>query len=581
MSAQAPAATDSGRLHFADEKDVDQFLSMLTRFEKGEIDADEWRAFRLVNGVYGQRQDDVMMIRIKIPQGILNPAQLRAVADVAETYTNGKGHVTTRQNIQLHFVKVADAEKGLRQLGDVGLTTREACGNAVRNITCTPWAGVLATEPFDPTPYAQAVTRHLLRGPWSSSLPRKFKIAFGGSTGHDDIQASINDLGLLTRIDDQGRRGFKVYMGGGLATLRRVGVVAHEFLPEAELLECAEAIVRVFHRIGNRKDKHKARLKWAIQKLGVEAFLAEYRKERELVRAEGGRPYALPEIPAAPALPPAPTTLPEALEGFDEWRRTNVRAQKQEGFSAVTVRLVLGDATSAQLRSIAELITVYSEGELRTTNEQNLVLRFVPTWKLPALHRELVTIGLGGAGANTVADVTSCPGAMSCKLAVTQSRGLATLLNETFASKPELAAKAPTLDIKMSGCPNGCGQHHISGIGFQGALRKVGGKAVPQYFVMLGGGITDGGAQFGRLATKIPARRVPAAVERLIELYTAEKAEGEEPADFFQRVPLDKVQGLLKDLAEMELVDAKPEDFIDLGEDKAFEVTLMEGECAA
>ncbi|MCI0343701.1 MAG: nitrite/sulfite reductase [Planctomycetales bacterium] len=582
----------NGRLGFADAGDVDLFVETLGKFERGEISPDEWRAFRLVNGVYGQRQDGVMMIRVKIPQGILTAEQLRVLADVAERFGTGKGHVTTRQNVQFHFVKPGDVEEALRALADAGLTTREACGNSVRNVTTCPYAGISAEEPFDPTPHAEALTRHLLRGAWSSTLPRKFKIAFGGccpsagleAGGGDCIAAAINDLGFLARVRD-GRRGFRVTIGGGLATLPREGAVAHEFLPAEEILEVGEAVVRVFHRIGNRRNKAQARLKWAIEKIGFPAFLDLYRAEREAIRAEGGRPYELPPVPEPPAYAPPSGPLPPPRPDFGLFARDSVRLQRQRGFSSVLVRLPLGDVAAAPLRTLADLVSGYGEGELRTTHDQDLLLRFVPSWRVPALHAALAEAGLARPGARTVADVTSCPGAWSCKLAVTASRGLGGLLTRLFDSRPDLVEKARALTIKVSGCPNGCGQHLIAGIGFQGGVRKVGGRPVPQYHLFLGGGPRGDGTAIARLVAKIPARRIPEAVEGLIGLYDAEKSPGEEPNPFFARVPPDRVRDLLRDLGEMDEATARPEDFADLGEEgeeaKPFEVVAMKGECAA
>src|SRR5438309_2096143 len=320
------------RLGFADEKDLDAFISMLGKFERGEISADAWKQFRLVNGVYSQRQEgDAMMVRVKIPQGVLTPAQLRALADVAERYSIGRGHITTRQNVQFHFVHLAETDDALRVLADAGLTTREACGNSVRNVTACPYAGASALEPFDSTPYAEAVTRHLLRGPLSSSLPRKFKIAFGGCCGFDCVGASFNDIGLLAR-EQGGRKGFRVTIGGGLSTLRRAGILAHEFAPAEEVLEIAEAVVRVFNRTGDRQHKHKARLKFVVDKLGPEAFLAEYRKERETL---GRLPLPrLPETPVRTAARPKPRAVRPGLEAFVA---SNVRAQRDPQSAAVTV----------------------------------------------------------------------------------------------------------------------------------------------------------------------------------------------------------------------------------------------------
>lgn len=566
-----------GRLGFARHEDVDLFVQRLEAFERGELSADEWRSFRLLNGVYGQRQDGVMMIRAKLPGGIATPAQLRALAEVADKHATGKGHVTTRQNVQFHFVPQAETDDALRIFANAGITTKEACGNSVRNWTCCPFAGVAADEPFDPTPYVDALARHLLRGKYSSTLPRKLKPSIGGCCGTDCSQAFINDLGLLARKQGD-QLGFKLVAGGGLSTLRRSAIVVEEFVPVSEVLEAADAIVRVFHRIGNRNNRAKARLKWAIDKLGVPAFLAEYHAERETIRAEGGVPLVLPPQPAPPVRRAALAQVTAPDEGYAEWAADSVRPQKQSGFSSVVVRLILGDITSAQLRAVADLAVTYGEGEVRLTNEQNFVLRFVPTSKLPALHRELARIGLAKSGANRVNDVTSCPGASSCKLAVTASRGLAGILTDLLDRRPDLVAATKGLDIKVSGCPHGCGQHYIAGIGFQGGMRKLAGKPAPQYLVYVGGGIVDDRADFGRLIGKVPARRGGATLERLLDFYNAAGATSHA---FWATVSTDVLKQLIADLSQLDDADATPEDFIDLGQTAAFEVQSGEGECSA
>ena len=336
--------------------------------------------------------------------------------------------------------------------------------------------------------------------------------------------------------------------------------------------------MRVFDRTGDRKNKAKARLKFVIERLGIDGFLTEYRKEREALATEGGR--ALGDLPPT-ATPVLKRSFPQqAGPGFDTFVDKNVRAQKQHGQVAVTLRVPLGDLSATQLRGLAQIAREMSaEEQVRTTAEQNLVIRFIARDALPALHTRLVSLGLAVPGPRTISDVTSCPGAMSCKLAVTQSRGLADLLSRHLQRLPELAALAESLAIKVSGCPNGCGQHYVAGIGFQGSVRKVAGRPVPQYHVFLGGKFD--GSSFGRLAAKIPARRAPQLLERLIELYASEKQSGESPQDFFARVPLARVQPLLADLAEMSESEATPDDFIDLGEKQSFEVVLQEGECAA
>jgi sulfite reductase (NADPH) hemoprotein beta-component len=543
-----PAAPARERAPFTRPGDVDEFVDMLGRFERGELSAEAWRQFRLLRGTYGQRQADAHMQRVKIPQGVLSAAQLEALADVAAAHGRGFVHVTTRQNVQLHFVSAHGAEAVLRRLAEAGVTTREACGNSVRNVTACPLAGVAAGEVFDPTPYAEAFTRHFLGHPLSSSLPRKLKVAFEGCP-EDHAAAAIHDLGFLARVDGAGRRGFLVRAGGGTATVPVSAQVLEPFLPAAELLELSEAVIRVFHRLGDRVHRHANRMKFLVRKLGFEGFRAEVAAERARVRAEGApslpfEPERPPEehAPGGPRpLAPPPEALAAAVRGealrgpgvvpavvpdlspspgaLAAFARTNVVAQRQPGVLAVRVVLPLGDVTAAQLRALAALARAYGDGEVRLTREQGVVLRWVREGDLPALFARLAAAGLGADGAGTAADVTSCPGAETCKLAVTQSRGLGRLLAAHVRAHPALAAAASGLDVKISGCPNGCGQHHVSAIGFQGSARKVGGRAVPQYFVLLGGGLGPDGARFGRLAAKIPARRVPAALERLVALW--------------------------------------------------------------
>jgi len=602
------------RLSFADEADIDEFVATLDRYERGELTPDQWRAFRLVRGTYGQRQTgDAQMIRVKIPQGVLDVAQLGALADVAERHSRGFGHVTTRQNLQFHFVKLHEAELAMRRLADAGLTTREACGNSVRNVTACPYAGVAAGEAFDVTPYAEALTRYLLRHPLSSTLPRKFKIAFEGCA-EDHAVAAINDIGWHARVrgaNGSGRRGFRVTVGGGTAILCKSGYELYEFLPAGEILEVAEAIVRVFHRLGDYAHKQRNRMKFLIRDIGFENWRAEFEKSLAEVRAQGAPRLPFdperPPVETAPAwerpappsvaeaagrsaaaevrgpgiVPPAPRTLAVRSEDAARWLRTNVRGQKQDGYSVVTVTLPLGDLTGAQMRVLADLALAYGDGTVRVTPDQDLMLRWIRTSDVRELHRRLDAAGLGLPDAGTLADVTSCPGAEACRLAVTQSRGLGQLLGDRLRERPDLVAAVPGLGIKISGCPNGCGQHHIAGIGFQGSVRKLGDKVIPQYFVMVGGGIDTGGARFGRLAAKVPARRVPEVVERLVALYVSERDAGEEAAVFFRRIDVAQVKAALADLEAITAADAVPEDFVDLGEDAQFKVEAQEGECSA
>jgi sulfite reductase (NADPH) hemoprotein beta-component len=621
MSSLAPPVSPApdpqpGRTRptFADDGEIDRFLETLEKYERGEIGPDAWRAFRLVAGTYGQRQPgDASMLRVKVPQGVLSATQVEALAEVAVRFSRGFGHVTTRENLQFHFVKLADVEPAMRVLAAAGLTTREACGNAVRNITGCAYSGVSADEVFDPTPYAEAMTRHFLRHPLSASLPRKFKIAFEGCT-EDHAFTAINDLGFRAVLrrgpDGQVTRGFRVAVGGGTATLTRSAALLVDFVPAAELLGVAEAVLRVFHRLGDRERRQQNRLKFLVRQLGWDRFRAEVDAELAAVRAAGVPPLPFPaETPPAEEAPAGQRPPPPALEAirararatplrgpglapdaspdrddeaaFVAWRATNVRAARQPGFAVVTVTLPLGDVTADQLRILADLSRSYADGALRVTLTQDAVLRWVPEGELRGLFQRLAGAGLGKDGAGTIADVVSCPGAESCKLAVTASRGVASLLGERLRAEPTLAAAARDLQIKVSGCPNGCGQHHIAGIGLQGSARKLGGRVVPQYFVMLGGGVDEAGARFGRLAAKIPARRIPEALERLVALYRARRQEGESATAFFARVGTDEAKAALDGLGELTLETAKPEDFVDLGEDHEFKPEAMEGECAA
>src|SRR5216684_10052 len=595
------------RLSFASQADIEEFVATLERYERGELTPDQWRAFRLVRGTYGQRQAaDAQMLRIKVPQGVLTSDQLAALADVAEKYSRRFCHITTRQNIQLHFVKLHDAEPAMRRLAEAGLTTREACGNSVRNITACPYAGVAPDERFDVSPYAEALTRFLLRHRLASTLPRKFKIAFEGCR-EDHVATAINDLGFFAELGPAGERGFRALAGGGTAIMCKSGGLLHEFLPASELLRVAEAVLRVFHRLGDYEHKQRNRMKFLIKAIGWNRWRDEYDRELAACRAEGavpeltidppaveaepdwGRePAPLPALiasrvsavqPSGPGIVPAlvPVYMPSD-EAYLRWRATNVRPQKQFGYVMATATIPLGDLTSEQLRVVAELARAYGDGTVRVTPDQDLVFRWVAIGDVRELYRRLSAAGLGLAEASTIADVTSCPGAESCRLAVTQSRGLGRVHEDYLRARPDLLAAADGARIKISGCPNGCGQHHVATIGFQGSVRRLGSRAVPQYFVMVGGGTTAEGASFARTAAKVPARRIPETLDRLIAFYQRERKEDESAPQFFQRVPLEDVTRELLDLQRLTEADATPEDFVDLAETGEFTPEVMEGE---
>jgi sulfite reductase (NADPH) hemoprotein beta-component len=595
------------RTGFAEEHDIDEFVEVLGKYERGEISAEDWRKFRLVRGTYGQRQDGVQMLRVKIPQGILTSAQLRSLAGVATSYSRGFAHVTTRQNVQFHFVKLDVVEDAMRSMAETGLTTREACGNSVRNITSCPYAGVAENEIFDVTPYAEALTRYFLRHPLTASLPRKFKIAFEGC--HEDhAVAAIHDLGWYARVEN-GRRGFRLVVGGGTAIMVTNAPVLYEFLPAEEMLNVAEAVLRVFHRNGDRKHPQRNRMKFLIKSLGWDAWRAKFEEALAEFRAEGGArlrfPAAAPPVEEAPDWPkPAPLTpqmaaalaessvsgpgimpgtvkLQTLPDGYVRWTKHNVRKQRQAGFVMVTARLPLGDFTAGQAQVLADLAEAYSDGTVRLTIDQNILFRWVPVKSVSAFYERLRAADLAAGDAGTIADVTSCPGAESCRLAVTQSRGLGRMLTEHLSAHPEIVDAVPSGDVKVSGCPNGCGQHHISAIGFQGSVRKVGGRAVPQYFVLVGGGVSSDGAQFGKVVSKVPVNRLTDALDRLVGLYRQDRVGEESLGAFFRRIGPAAATDALKDLAEVMPGQLAPEDYIDLGESQAFTPEVMDGECAS
>ncbi len=577
-----PSAIDPSRVRptFGDARDAEEFLVQLERFEKGELSADQYRTYRLSRGVYGQRQADVHMMRIKVPQGVITGAQLRVLADCTDKWSRGYGHVTTRQNFQFHFVKVVDVAPFMAAVEASGLTCREACSHTVRNVVGCPYAGVCGGAPFDVTPYGEMITRNFLRAKLGSGLPRKFKINISGCPD-DCAVGAIMDIGLIAQVRD-GKRGFKMLAAGGTSTLTRSARVMDEFLPVEDLLAACEAVVRVFNAEGNRRDMRKARMKWVIEVVGFDQYKKRYEEELAKIRAEGGRPVSeVPPEEAAPThrklrsiglLPPHPA--------FEPWAKQNVRAQKQPGYSTGIAWLKLGDISSAQMRTFADLIEKYGDGTARTTLNQNLLVRWIRNEELPAFFLALQGMGLADPHADSVRDVVACPGSETCKLAVTTSRGVAQLIGDHLLTQ-KLSPEALQTNIKVSGCPNGCAQNHISAIGLQGGIRKVGGRLMPQYHVTIGGGVDGNGAQFGRLVAKIPARRIPEAIDRLIALFEKSHLPDEVPRTFFQRLSVEEGKALLLDLGEMTEAQARPEDFIDLGATVAFTVEKMDGECAS
>jgi sulfite reductase beta subunit-like hemoprotein len=572
------------------EREFDDFDTEAGKFLRDELAEEQFIGFRLKQGVYGQRQAERQMIRVKLPFGGVTPEQLEAFADVAETYTPlGKGHITTRQNIQYHHVPLPDAAKAIRELGDAGLSSREGCGNTVRNVTGDPWAGVSDGELFDPTPYAGAFVRYFVRHPTTQLMPRKVKTAFT-ATDADRAITGIHDLGYIPRVRG-GVRGFEMRVGGGTSIMPRIAPTIYDFVgaDDGEYLKVTEAALRIFDRQDwLRENRARARIKVLIDKIGPEEFrkLVEEELEGDWV-AE--RDFTIDpllfehdEEANAPAAPAGFASPNGDRSEFDRFLAANVKAQRQQGFSTVEVKVTRGDLTPEQFRGLAQVMRDFSGGYARTSVQQNLVLRWVRDESLYGVWERLLELGLGGAGAHEITDVVSCPGTDSCKLGITSSMGLNQVIEQRLEAMQITDPLTKRIHVKMSGCPNGCSQHHIANIGFYGASIKVGDKQLPAYVAHVGGQYEGGEVAMGkRLKVRLPAKRVPDAVERWVRLYEEKREEGEEFNAFVSRVGEAELEGAVKDLAmpvEFSLENLSL--FVDWNREEPFKVVRGEGECA-
>jgi sulfite reductase beta subunit-like hemoprotein len=574
------------------EREFDDFDCEAGRLLRGEQGEDEFIPFRLRQGVYGQRQPDVQMIRVKLPFGGINPEQLEAFADGIEKYVPlRKGHITTRQNIQLHHVPLEDAQKLIREISAVGLSSREGCGNTVRNVTGDPYAGIAPDETFDPTPYAAAYVRYFIRHPTTQIMPRKWKTAFSASDA-DRAIVPIHDLGFIPRLRD-GVRGFEIWIGGGTSIMPRTAQQITDFAEadSGEYLKISEAALRIFDRQEwLRKNRARARVKVLIDKIGIEAFReliieelqGDWVAERDFEEIfERGR-FEDDEEANAPS-PPGSYGSPNGDRSeFDRFLERNASAQRQQGFSAVEVKITRGDLTPEQLRGLARVMRDFSGGYARTSVEQNLVLRWVRDESLYDVWSRLRELGLADAGAHEITDVVSCPGTDSCKLGITSSMGLNRAVQERVEAMGIEDELTRQVHIKMSGCPNGCGQHHIGTIGFYGASLKVGGHQMPAYIPHLGGSGENGDVVFGhRLKARLPAKRVPDAVERWLRFYQERRNDGEGFNAFVERVGTDEFEALVKDLAMPAQFGLETMlEFVDWNRSEPYQVQRGEGECA-
>ena len=582
-----PDATGARVLQI-DGEEIANFEEQKERFKAGNFEETTFMRFRLRQGVYGQRQPDRQMVRIKAPFGGLTARQLEVLGEVSEKYAPlKKGHLTTRENIQYHHVPLDETPALMRAIGDVGLTTREACGNTVRNVVAHPTAGVSTDEVFDVSPYAAAYARYFLRHPTTQNMPRKSKTAFSGSE-KDEAMTPFHDMGFIAR-EREGKRGFKIVVGGGLSIMPQMAETLSEFVPVEDYLRHAEAALRIFNRQDEeRKNLMRARIKYTIKRLGIEKF-------RELVQEELKGDWANKEIDLetllfiedesidAPAPAANPTPEPTDDSTYDFWKSTSVEAQRQDGYNVVYVRVERGDIYSDQWQPLADMAREYAGGRVRIDQQQNIVFRWVRTESLYDLYLALDEIGMASSGRETIRDIVTCPGTDSCKLGITSSMGLNQALGEKLDNLDVSDPGVAKIHIKASGCPNSCGQHHVANIGFHGAVMKGGGGQVPAYELFIAGQSTDGPVRVGnRVRARVPAKRAPEALEMIIDHYKANRNDGEEFNQFVDRVgtkPYEDMFGPWK--AEIgELNRENINTYMDWGKTVLYKLERGEGECA-
>lgn len=577
--------------HILDE--ISSFEAEIGRLRRKEMPEDKFKKFRLQNGIYGQRQKDDFMVRVKVPQGVLNPEQLKLLADIGDKFSNGIAHATSRQDIQFHFVKLENVPTIMRSLAEAGLTTREACGNTIRNVTACYLSGICPDEIFDVSTYARQTTDYFLRNPVCQSLPRKFKLSFSGCS-KDCALAPINDIGAVAvqkEINGTSQRGFKIYIAGGLGPHPRVAQLFEEFIPADDLFPLSEAILRVFDQYGERKNRNRARMKFLLEKIGFDELKRRIEEEFKIVKASEKWSDPLPhkEMPGSLSatyadreqrlVPSEDTETPgNGDPDFHRWRTTNVVPQKQSGYCIVYVMLQLGDITTGQVRTLSDITAKYSNGRIRVTHQQNLLMRWVRNEGLYALYNELKSGEMAQSGVGRMMDIQSCPGAETCNLGLTSSRQMARAIGLELSTRDD--AEVEDVKIKVSGCPNSCGHHHIADIGFHGVAKKIEGRLVPHYQLHLGGGVGNGRAVIGDSDIKLPARNIPSAVSQLISVYKKDRLDSEQFYQFLDRVGVDFIHNVLDKYTTVPSFAEAPDKYSDWGSNSEFIVKLGAGECA-
>lgn len=585
------------------EKETDNFANKVKLYRQGKLSDDDFRRFRLQHGAYGSRlRPDYSMIRIKIPSGEITPEQLEKIANLSEAFSIGSAHVSTRQNIQLHWVQLEDVSEVMRGLVEVGLTTREACGNTVRNVMCSHFAGVCPDEVFDATPYSTAIAKFLLRNPMSQNLPRKFKINFGCCNKHGLVR--IADIGLVPDLKD-GKKGFRIYLGGGLGAASFIGHLLEDFTFEEQLLSTCMATIRLFDRLGNRDNMARNRMRYLVNEIGWEKFQKMVLKERTIVemtiseftknlyQVHFNDSYVpINKSAKFNKLPIVETNISTISNGYDRWLHTNVVPQKQEGYFTIFITLGAGDITANQLRSLASLIRKFSsESIARNTPQQNFAIRYIYANDLPDVYKKLMAIGLANPGALTITSAVGCSGTTSCNLAITNSHRLAkevqrTLLELGFDVDNDLRNST----IKISGCPNSCGQHEIATIGFFGGAARIENSMAPVYTMLFGGNGSEDG-KLGKAIMRVPAKRVIEVIQKIVELYKTEKSSSETLDMWIDRIinsngsgnikNIDDIKTLLTPVTQLPPFEEGQELYQDYGNDIKFVAKTARGECAA
>ena len=586
------------RENWARMEEAENFAKNVKLYRQGKIDHANFRRFRLQHGAYGTRMtDDYAMVRIKLPAGEIYPNQLEKISQLSETFSIGSAHISTRQNIQLHWVVLEDVSEIMRGLAEVGLTSREACGNTVRNIMCSPLAGVCHDEVFDPTPYAIATTKFLLRNPLNQNLPRKFKFNFTCCEKHG--MARIVDVGLIPQkrdLDGKTQRGFKVFLGGGLGNKSFVAHQLEDFTPEDDLLYTSIAVLRIFDRMGNRKNMARNRMRYLVDEMGWEKFQNLVLKERSIVRATQSVIVKL-DVDDTPQEIKRPISVSDTdgkptPEGFSNWYKTTTYKQKQDGYCSVFITLEAGDVTANQLKALAEICREYSaEGFARNGFSQDIVFRWVSEDDLPRMYAKLLQFGLANPGSLTMASPVGCSGTTSCNLALTNSHRLAKEIQRKFLDlKLNEDDDLRDATIKISGCPNSCGQHEIATIGFYGGGGRVGKDMYPNYTMSLGGR-ADGDAMLGVNCMRVPVKRIIPVILKIIELFKKNKHPNDSFSSWIDRIvkgnensQIKSVNDFKKELSPLVVPPAKEQEkdfYTDYGEDTGYHTMTGKGECAA